>query len=210
LEGISPAVILQNRQSAINATLPSKAMHEGQEGDDLVAAFVRWAAGQRTASAAASRARERSLREQAAASATWAGVIVDLAEQQASVTVAVGGQKRAGRVVGAGRNFFVLDGGRHGRITLVALDAVGAIWPDQVADVLPTGARLGAIDMTLMMALALLVEQRAPVCITSPAGLQTSGELVAAGEDVLTLRIDPAARRLTYVPLATVALCELR
>jgi hypothetical protein len=185
-------------------------MEEGQEGDDLVAAFARWAAGQRAASAAASRARERSLREQAAASATWAGVIVDLAEQHASVTVAAGSQKRAGRVVGAGRDFFVLDGAGHGRIILVALDAVGAIWPDHAVAALPAGARRGAIDMTLMTALALLVEQRAPIWITSPSGLQTAGELVAAGEDVLTLRSDPAARRLTYVPLAAVAMCELR
>src|SRR5262245_29998194 len=128
-------------------------MQEGQAGDDLVAAFARWAGDQRAASAVASRARERSLREQAAAAATWAGVVVDLAEQHASVTVSAAGQKRGGRVVGAGRDFFVLDGARHSRITLVALNAVGAIWPDHVAAALPAGARRGAIEMTLMMAL---------------------------------------------------------
>jgi hypothetical protein len=60
------------------------------------------------------------------------------------------------------------------------------------------------------MALALLAEERNPVCVTTAAGVETTGELVAAGEDVLTLRIDASRRRVAYIPLSAVAWCELR
>ncbi len=50
------------------------------------------------------------------------------------------------------------------------------------------GDRSPAIDLALMAALALLAEDRAPVGVFSAGGLETAGELVAAGDDVLTLR----------------------
>jgi hypothetical protein len=178
-------------------------------GDELVAAFARWAADQRAVSAAGSRARERSLREQAAASATWVGTLVDLAERSASVTAVTGQQRRSGRIVGVGRDFFVLDT-RSGRSDLVVLGAVDALWPDQTATQLPAGDRGGAIDLSLMMALARLAEERAPICLTTTSGIETAGDLVAAGEDVLTVRTEAPNRRLAHVPFSAVAVCELR
>ncbi len=59
-------------------------------------------------------------------------------------------------------------------------------------------------------ALALLADERSPVGLISGGGLETVGELVAAGDDVLTVRTAPPARRLVYVPLDSVAVCELR
>jgi hypothetical protein len=183
--------------------------NHGRPGDELVAALDRWAASQRAASAAAGRARERSLREQAATLATWTGILVDLAEHGASVTAVLANQRRRGRIVGVGRDFFVLDA-HPGRPALVRSDAVASLWPDHAAAVLPAGARGGEIDLSLMMAVALLAEERSPICVISTTGGETAGDLVAAGEDVLTVRTDASMRRLAYVPLGAVAICELR
>jgi hypothetical protein len=184
---------------------------QGWEGsDELVAAFARWAASQRTVSAAASRARERSLREQAAASATWTGTLVDLAEQRALVTVAVMNQRRRGRLVGVGRDFFVLDAEGSGRAHLISLNAVSALWPDGPNAGFSAGTRRGALDLTLIMALGLLAEQRAPISVLTGAGIETAGELLTVGEDMLTLRTEAPPRRLAFVPLSAVARCELR
>jgi hypothetical protein len=184
-------------------------MQGRDRGDELVAAFARWAADQRAVSAAGSRSRERSLREQAAASATWAGTLVDLAERGAPVTAVVGHQRRSGRIVGVGRDFFVLDT-RSIRSALIVLSAVDAVWPDQTASPLPASDRNGAIDLTLMMALALLAEERAPVCLITTSGTESAGNLLAAGEDVLTVRTEAPNRRLVHVPFSAVAVCELR
>jgi hypothetical protein len=179
-------------------------------GEELVAAFVRWAADQRAGMAAANRARERSLRDQAAATATWVGVLVDLAEQAAPVTVVVAGQRRSGRLVGVGRDFCVLQG-EHGRAALIRLPEISQLWPDiRALDEPPAGDRSPSIDLPLISALALLADERSPVGLISGGGLETVGELVAAGDDVLTVRTAPPARRLVYVPLDSVAVCELR
>jgi hypothetical protein len=184
--------------------------HGGREGDALVAAFARWAAEQRAVVAAGARTRERSLREQAAASATWLGVVVDLAERAAPVTAVVAGQRRPGRLVGVGRDFCVLQADT-GRTALVALSAISELWPDgPAARDTPAGDRGAAINLPLMTALAMLAEDRSPVALISSTGVETSGELVAAGEDVLTLRTAPPGRRLVYVPARAVAVCELR
>jgi hypothetical protein len=182
----------------------------GPGADELVAAFARWAADQRAATAASDRSRERSLREQAGASATWLGVLVDLAEQATAVTAVAAGQRRRGRIVGVGRDFCVLESD-HGRTALVLLRAISEVRPDSGATGgLPAGDRDAAIDLSLIMALALLAEDRHPVGLVTGAGIESTGVLVAAGEDVITLRIDPLGRRLAYVPLSAVAICELR
>ena len=188
-------------------------MQHGHGGDELVAAFARWAADQRVVAAAGDRARERSLREQARSSATWTGVLVDLAEQGSPVTVMVAGQRRCGRLVGVGRDFCVLEPDQ-GRTALIALPQVTELWPDRPAGWAlsepPGGDRSPAIDLPLMAALALLAEDRSPVGVFSTGGLETAGDLVAAGDDVLTLRTGTPVRRLVYVPLRAVAVCELR
>jgi hypothetical protein len=184
-------------------------VQEWERTDELVAAFGRWAAAQRTESAATSRARERSLREQAAASATWIGTLVDLAEHRTEVTVAVNQKRRRGRLVGVGRDFCVLDHAGQGQTDLVALGAVSALWPDPAATPFASGARDGTIDLTLSMAFALLVEQRARIRLVTRTGDETAGDLITAGEDLLTVRTEPPTRRLVYVPLGAVAICEL-
>jgi hypothetical protein len=84
---------------------------------------------------------------------------------------------------------------------------------------------MAMIDLSLMMALALLAEERSPIRLTTTTGLEIAGALLAAGEDVLTVRTDSSAisaisatsatsatsaRRSAYLPLSAVAWCELR
>jgi hypothetical protein len=187
--------------------------HDGNEpgaGEELVAAFARWAADQRAAVAAEDRVRERSLREQATATATWVGILVDLAEQAAAVTVVVAGLRRSGRLIGVGRDFCVLQSARR-RIALIAVHEIVQLWPDgHTAGGPPAGDRRPSIDLTLTSALALLAEERSPVSLISGNGLDTTGELVAVGDDVLTLRAALPVRRLVHVPISSVAVCELR
>ena len=104
-------------------------MDDGNRADELVAAFVRWAADQRVSAAAADRARERMLREQAGAAATLVGVLVDLAERAVPVVVSAAGERRSGRIAATAGDFFVLDAGGHARPSLVVTGAIAAVWP---------------------------------------------------------------------------------
>jgi hypothetical protein len=187
-------------------------MDEGQSGEELVAQFARWAAGQRATDAVKRRTRERSLRDQVVGSATWAGLVVDLAEQSAPVSVTVGGQRLRGRLVGVGRDFCVLDQ-PSGRAALIALSALTLLAPEETPSSgvgAPGGSRAPGLQMTLAAALAALAEERSPLGLVLAGGHQVEGVLIGAGEDVLTLRTDGRGRRLAHVPLAAVWICEVR
>jgi len=176
-----------------------------QGGDELVAAFARWAADQRAEAAAADRVRERSLRTQASATATWAGILVDLAEQATPVTAVVAAQRRRGRIVGVGPDFCVFEA-HLGGPALICLPAMSALWPERTT----AGARPPALELSLLAALSMLAEERSPVTLVTSGGDEIAGDLIAAGEDVLTVQTDPPARRLAYVRLSALARCELR
>ncbi|MGH9116248.1 MAG: hypothetical protein ACRDWW_10535 [Acidimicrobiales bacterium] len=186
--------------------------------DGLLASFGRWAAGERSVAAAGQRSRERWLRQQAASAATWAGVLVDLAEQSAPVVVTVERRRRAGRLVGVGQDFLVLDQ-TVGRPALICLDAVSCLEPASRGSSAgsraagrggappPGGDRQATIGLDLASALAALAEDRAPVSVVVPGG-EVTGDLVAVGEDLLVLRC--AGGQAAYVHRGAVALCELR
>jgi hypothetical protein len=182
---------------------------EEQPGDELVAAFHRWAAGERTTAAAQNRARERWLRDQTSGSASWAGVLVDLAEQAASVVIGVGRVKYTGRIVGVARDFCVVQQA-GGRPTLITLTAVSAVWPRDPPAGSPAGHRQPSMALSMAGALSALAEERSRVALALEGGDQMEGELVAVGEDVITLRTDSPARRFAYVRLAAVNCCEVR
>jgi hypothetical protein len=209
---------LQNRQSAINTTLPSRAVHEGRSGEELVAQFARWAAGQRAADAVDRRARERSLRDQAVGSATLVGVLVDLAERSASVALLAGAQRLRGRLVGVGRDFCVLEQ-PSGRPTLIALSALGSLTvaspaengPGGVGRVRPPGGdRDPGVTLTMAAALSALAEERSPAALVLVGGHQEEGTLIGAGVDVVTVRTDGQPRRLVHIPFAAICICEPR
>jgi hypothetical protein len=222
-----------------------------QPGDDLVAAFQRWLAGERTAAAAQNRAKERWLRDQASASASWAGILVDLAEQAATVIIGMGRRRCTGRIAGVARDFCVVQQA-GGRPALIALEAISAVWPAQgraggaggigdtggAGDVGGAGGVTGAggvggvggvsgvsgvggvgsvsgdrrpsLAISMAGALSALADERARVSLTVEDGDQVEGELVAVGEDVITLRIEALSRRSVYVRLASVRSCEIR
>ena len=122
-------------------TLPSRTV-DGEDFDALIAAMGAWAADQRAEEAAEGRSRTGWLRRQAAEAATLSGVLVDLAERAAPVTLETLSGPYDGQVevVTTG-----LCGLRRpeGGVTLVALPAVTALrGPDRLA----TGDRTPALD----------------------------------------------------------------
>lgn len=141
-------------------------------------------------------------------------MLVDLAEQGATVVATLPTGRRTGRIVGVGTDFFVMQPSR-GRPALVALSAVASVTvasdgPATGPALAPAGDRAPAIELSLATALGGLADERAPVglCLRGlRAGEVLDGSLIAAGQDVLTVR---GAARVLYVPLDAVLVCELR
>lgn len=195
-------------------------------GDDLIAQFASWSASERAAEAARGRARERSLRDHAAQAATWTGALVDLAEAGAPVTVLIGSARLAGRLEAVGADFCVLRAdGRHP--LLIPLDRMSAVWssqdggadedrraggagPGSARPASATGSRFPAMQLSMTAAMALLAEERHPVTLVLSGGHQVNGDLVGAGEDVLTLRETDRRARSLLVAVERVEYCVLR
>lgn len=187
-------------------------------GDDLVAAFARWAADERVREAARQRSRERWLRQQASEEATLAGILTDLAERRAEVVVTTRTRQMAGWLLGVAKDFFVLeDRDRAG--VLVATEHLASISPltrdAQRAD--PSGERPPPLSLLLVDALVMLTADRSPVRLGLVDGEAVLGDLVAVGRDVVTLRRGPqeGGRGPTrpgnlYVALASIEVCAPR
>lgn len=142
---------------------------------DLSRQLAEWAA----AEAAAERSRERWLRQQAEESATLAGVFVDMAERGSPVAVDLrgGAGTRGGAVTSVGADFAVIDD------WFVPFAAVAAVRGERVS-----GDRaVQAPGLTFVGALARLAEDRVRVSVTLDGGNVVTGELRAAGDDVVTL-----------------------
>jgi hypothetical protein len=178
--------------------------------DDFLARLEAWSAADRVARSASERSRTRSLLDRSASDATWAGLLVDLAEAAAEVTVSMGGGRRlTGRLVGTARDFVVMERRRSGPV-LIRSAAVRAVTPsaDAAGPARPAGRRTPPRDMSLAGALDALAGEQAPV--TLRAGDDTfAGTVVACGEDVVTIRAD-GGRSPVYVPLAGLDCVELR
>ena len=184
-------------------------MEDLEPGEELVAAFARWAAQERARSAATDRARQRSLGEQALSTATWTGILVDLAERGAGVTLSVGGHRCTGWIVGVGRDFCVVEQAGRRRPALIPLAPISYVSADQPGRAIPTGDRPAGMELSMAAALAALAEERVPVALRAGAE-QVEGKVIGVGEDVVTLRADAPAGRLVHVPLAAVTFCEVR
>ena len=175
----------------------------------MVAAFTRWAGAERAGLAAAARTRERWLREQVAASATWLGTLVDLTERREDVTLAVGAARFVGRVVGVGRDFCVMDQ-PGSRPALLRVGSISAAWPASAPTRPVPGDGTPPIDLSMNAAVASLADERTPVRLVLDGGVEVEGELVGAGEDVVTLRLPGVIRRQVYVRFDAIGACELR
>jgi hypothetical protein len=185
----------------------------GEDGaspaDHFLAELAGWAADERTARAAADRARDRSLVDQSSATANWTGLLVDLAEARAEVVLAArGGLTRSGRLVGVAADFVVLERTGRGPV-LVRTAGLETVTPAGPGGRLARAGERGApSELTLAAALEALAGERAP------AQVQTSGQAVAGiiagcGEDVLTVK-PGGTGRLVYVAIDAVVWIEIR
>ena len=173
--------------------------------DRLLAELTAWSAEQRADEAARSRTVERSLRQQAAEEATFAGTLLDLAEARRSVAVQVtGGRQYRGVAAGVGRDFVAVRSDA-GRLTLIAFAHIAAVRPSDVG-VAATGSRSPG-PRSLVQLLDLAVVDRPRVQVVA-AGETIVGELVAVGDDVLSVRADSGGhgeRHVAYVPAGSVS-----
>jgi hypothetical protein len=177
-------------------------------GPDLLARLAAWAATLAADEAVAARARESWLRRAAEEEATFAGVLLDLAERGGPVVVVGrGGRRHRGVVVAVGHDFCGLRTA-EGTDVLLSFAGLASVRPEPRATP-AAGDRPVAVDVELAEALAAVAEDRPRVLVVTladPDGL--AGELRSVGRDVLTLRLDGADRTPAYVPVASVA--ELR
>jgi hypothetical protein len=172
--------------------------------DRLLADLTAWSAEQRGDDAARSRSRERSLRRQAAESATWAGTLVDLAESGAPVVVQVaGGRSHRGVIVGVGPDYVAVQA-EGVTLTLIDLAGVASVRSLRSGSTSAAGGSRPPHPRTMMQALAVCAEERPRVRVVA-AGETVTGELIGVGGDVLSVRLDADPPTVAYVPAASVS-----
>ena len=170
----------------------------------LAARLERWAAEARVDEAARGRSRERWLRRQAEEEGTVAGVLSDLAEAGAPVTLHTrSGGRHGGAVRAVGADFVALgpDGGR-GSEAVVALRAIASV------RTLPgvrgvVGDRRPVATLQLADVVAGLAAEREPVRIVTDDGEAIAGVVRSVGRDVAVVRGDPPGTG--YVPLDAIS-----
>jgi hypothetical protein len=203
----------------------------GESADELAADLARLVGTAHSADAVRERVHQRSLHDQAAADALLVGLLVDLAEEDADITIRMAsGRLHRGRVRAVGRDFVVLGPpGRSDAATVGASSPSGAaataggaagegvaiqetclaMHAISVVRRRPgprgrdaTGDRPAARAVGLTSYLAGLAPERPRVAIVV-AGEPTTvvGELRAVGRDVATIRLDGEARVTAYVAL---------
>jgi hypothetical protein len=186
----------------------------GADVDGLLAALGRWAADERGAEAGRQRSRERWLRQQATGSATFTGVLTDLAEAGTEVVVTTTARAWSGAVVGVGRDFCVVED-RRGAGILVATAAVISVTAAPGGRRLgrpgePSGERAAPLGLRLIDALGMLAGERNPVLLSLGIDHQVPGELIAVGSDVVTLRVERPPGTSTHIPLERIQACVIR
>jgi hypothetical protein len=172
-------------------------------GRDLLARLDRWLADVRSDDAAAARARERCLRVAAEESATFAGVLVDLAERSTPVLVhARAGRRHRGMISAVGVDFCALHTA-GGRDVLISSVGISSVRPEAGAPA-PSGDRVLHLDLGLAEALAVIAADRPRVLLVTIADADgIAGELRSVGRDVATVRLDGGAH--AYVAIAAIA-----
>ena len=158
----------------------------------------------RAADTSATRARERSLVRQAEEGATFRGTLLDLAEQQAQVTVrTTAGRVSRGALLAVGTDFAALRADDRGavcvRLGAVASVRIQAGFRQEGA----AGDRSSPLDLLLVDVLARLVQDRARVGLVSGADV-VSGVLRTVGADVVTLRLDGEPPGTCYLAAAAI------
>jgi hypothetical protein len=170
----------------------------------LAARLDEWLADARVESSADARAKEHWLRAAADADATFAGILLDLAERAVGVAVAtVAGRRLHGVVVVLGADFFALRVASGGEV-LVALRAIASVRTAPTVGV-AGGERVVTTGLRLQDVLGALAAERARVrLVVLDGGEVVSGELRSVGQDVVTLRTDGEGQASAYVPTSVV------
>ena len=172
---------------------------------NLDARLDRWLADARSTDAAGARARARWLRVQAEESATFAGVLVDLAERHTSVVVHGRADRRHRGVIALVAGDFCALRTDTGRDVLIAYRGVSSIRPDLRSE-LPVGDRALRAELGLAEMLSIVAADRPRVLITTLVdGEGVAGELRSVGRDVVAIRTDGDGRVPTYVPIDAIA-----
>jgi hypothetical protein len=170
---------------------------------DLAGRLTAWVANARTDGAAAARAREGFLRRTGPEDATFAAVLLDLAEHGSPVlATTTTGRRHRGVVAGVGHDFAALRT-PDGRDVVLAHRGIAAVGPEGSHAVAP-GDRTAVLPLGIAEALAVLAEDRPRVLVVATGGEAVAGDLTAVGRDVLTVRLDGADRRVAYVATANV------
>ena len=171
------------------------------DGDDL----TRLVGDVRAADAARARSRERALRQQATEDATLEGLLADLADEGADVTVRLrSGTTASGRIVGLGADFFVLKSDAA-QAVLVARTAVGSVRRrpgDRGPDTTGDRARTQAASLSAYLAGLAPEHPRVTAAVTGEGSLLV-GELRSAGRDVLTIVLDGDPPVTVYLALVS-------
>ncbi|MEM7285090.1 MAG: hypothetical protein AAF480_01970 [Actinomycetota bacterium] len=172
-------------------------------GDDLTAALHRFASEAQVGEAAASRARQHWLEQQAAEETTFAGVLADLAERGRPVLVhTTAGRRHRGVLRVQGSDFVSISTDVGGDV-LVALGAVTSV-RSQPRDGAAHSGRAVNLALTFAGAVAALAEDRPRVAVATSSEATVNGELRSVGQDVVTIRVDGDTRANVYVPLDAV------
>jgi hypothetical protein len=161
-----------------------------------------WLRGLRTAEAASTRRRTRWTAQQLAETATFTGLLIDLAEQRCEVVLDTVARRCVLVLRGVGLDFCA--GVDRDRWVLIPLEAVAAVRTPPPVDAVGSD-RSPPLDATLAEALADLLDDRPRLVVTLASGEQVAGELRAVGTDVVTLRGDDSPARWVHVSLARVA-----
>jgi hypothetical protein len=178
---------------------------DGVAWDQLLAALAAWSADERAGEAARSRARRRSLGRQAAESATLAGLLVDLAERRASVTIATAGGRHEGQLVATASGICVVHLAA-GDAALISLAAITHVTTPQI---LAIGERTPPLDLDLAGALAALAADRPSVQLELSGGERVAGVLDTVGVDLVSLQCHGPPRQTALIALDAVSACLL-
>jgi hypothetical protein len=172
---------------------------------DLLARLDRWVAEARSDDAAAERARERWLRVAAEESATFAGVLIDLAERATPVLVhGRAGRRHRGSITAVGIDFCALRTA-GGRDVLISYEGLSSVRPEAGAPG-ASGDRPIRLDLDLAEAIAAIAADRPRVLLVTIAdGDGLAGELRSVGRDVATVRLDGTPGSHAYVAIAAIA-----
>lgn len=178
------------------------------EVDAAVVSLARWTGVANTTAAVEQRRRRELLNRRAEEEATLADAVGTLAERRTVVSLRTRtGSTHRGAVVGAGLDYLALVNDRH--LTLISLAAVDSVRPEEPA---PPAAAIGRVAATSRLATVLsgLADDGVEVRLVT-ASETVAAEIVAVGEDVVTIRSPGAPRdRLAYLPLGAVYEASLR